>query len=420
MSIRPARIAQAKENGLNHSLDYPLLILIAALIGFGLIMVFSASYAFAYVNTGNALHFFLRQVIWTVLGVIAMLAALSIDYRSWRALALPIMIFTIGLLVLVLIIGQVRFGAVRQFFEGSGQPSEFAKVSIIIYIAAWLTSRKQNLTQISYGLAPFAVLLGLMVSLIVAQPDISTSMLITLTAVVMFFVAGAAWIQVGLTLLLAGLTFGVVITFSAHAQERIQIFLQTIVNPFNTTNFHLREAIYALVEGGVFGQGLANSVHKQPPGLPAVHSDSIFAVVGEELGLIGSLLVLALFFFFAYRGMRVALRAPDDFGTLLALGITTWLVSQALINIAVITATFPFTGLPLPFFSYGGSSTLANLIGVGILLNISRGGGGGIDLSAYSRFWRRDGRTRLSDPDRGGSPARRRRAASGSYARDRD
>lgn len=381
--------------------DYTLLVLIAILIGFGLIMVFSASYAFSYVNTNNALYFFLRQVIWTALGVIAMIIMLSIDYRSWRNLALPIMIFTIALLVLVLIIGQTRFGSVRQFFEGSGQPSEFAKISIIIYVAAWLTTRKQNLTQISYGLAPFAVLLGLMVSLIVAQPDLSTSILIAMTAMIMFFVAGAELIQVGLILLLSGVTFGVVIAFSGYAQERIQIFLQTIANPFNTTNFHLREAIYALVEGGIFGRGLANSVHKQPPGLPAVHSDSIFAVVGEELGLIGSLLVLALFFFFAYRGARIALRAPDDFGTLLAFGITTWLVMQALINIAVITATFPFTGLPLPFFSYGGSSTLANLAGVGILLNISRGGGGGIDLSAYSRFWRRDGRSRLSDPDRG-------------------
>lgn len=376
--------------------DYQLLILVAILVGFGLVMVFSASYAFAYVNTGNALYFFMRQIIWTALGIAAFLITLSIDYRTWKRYALPLMIFTLALLGAVLFFGAMRFGAVRQFINGSGQPSEFAKISIIIYVAAWLASKGGNLQKIDYGLAPFAVLIGLMVSLIIAQPDVSTSLLITITAVVMFFIAGASLLQVGVITLLSGLTFGALIALSDYTRGRVQIFIDTIVDPLNTQNFHLREAIYALVEGGLFGQGLADSVHKRPPGLPAVHSDSIFAVLGEELGLIGTLTVLALFFFFAYRGTRIALRAPDNFGTLLAFGITTWLVLQAFLNIAVITATIPFTGLPLPFFSYGGSSTVANLAGVGILLNVSRGGGGGIDLDAITRLWRRNRRSRLS------------------------
>ena len=216
------------------------------------------------------------------------------------------------------------------------------------------------------------MLLGLLVGLILAQPDIDTAMMITFTAMAMFFIAGADLLQLAILCLLGVISFAGVIMLSAHARERIQIFVSSVANPIQTQNFHLREAIYALVEGGVFGQGLANSVHKLPGGLPAVHSDSIFAVVGEELGLVGTLLIVALFLFFAYRGTRIATRAPDTFGMLLAFGITTWLVLQAFINMAVITATFPLSGLPLPFFSYGGSSTVINLAAVGILLNISQ------------------------------------------------
>lgn len=400
--------------------DYPLLVLIAALVCFGLVMVFSASYAFAYVNTDNPLYFFVRQLVWTGLGAVALVIALSIDYRLWRDWALPIMGVTLLLLLLVLLFGGVKFGARRQFFDGSVQPSEIAKLAIIIYIAAWLSSKGSNLRQVSYGLAPFAVLLGLLVGLILAQPDIDTAMMITLTAVAMFFIAGADLLQMAILGLLGTITFAGVIFFSDHARDRMQIFISSIANPIQTQSFHLREALYALIEGGVFGQGLANGVHKLPGGLPAVHSDSIFAVVGEELGLVGTLLVLALFLFFAYRGTRIAMRATDTFGTLLAFGITTWLVVQAFINMAVITATFPLSGLPLPFFSYGGSSTVINLAAVGILLNISRGGGG-IQFDALNRFWRRNRRSRLSDSDNGGravGAGQPRRAATG-YARTR-
>ena len=385
------------------SLDYTLLVTIAALVGYGLVMVFSASYAFAYVNTGDALYFFSQQLLWTALGIAALLIMLSIDYQFWREWALPILAVTLILLAVLLIFGAAKYGAKRQYFDGSVQPSEIAKIAIVIYIAAWLSSKGKELRHISLGLAPFAVLLGLLVALILAQPDIDTSMMITFTAIAMFFIAGAEIVQIIILCVLGAITFGIVIAFSDHARARMQIFFDSVLNPIQTQNFHLREAIYALVQGGVFGQGLANSIHKLPGGLPAVHSDSIFAVVGEEFGLVGALLVVALFLFFAYRGARIAMRAPDSFGSLLAFGITTWLVLQAFINIAVITATFPLSGLPLPFFSYGGSSTVINLAAVGILLNISRGGGG-INL-AHPRLWWRNRRTRLPHLDRGRRPA---------------
>ncbi len=396
--------------------DYPLLVLMAALVGFGLVMVFSASYAFAYVNTENPLYFFIRQLIWTGIGAGALVVALNIDYRLWKKWALPIMAITLLLLLLVLVFGAAKFGARRQFFDGSVQPSEIAKLAIIIYIAAWLSSKGSMARNVSISLVPFAVLLGLLVGLILAQPDIDTAMMISVTAVAMFFIAGANLVQMVILTALGAVTFAAVIILSPHAHERMTIFISSIGNPIQTQNFHLREALYALVEGGVFGQGLANSVHKLPGGLPAVHSDSIFAVVGEELGLVGTLLVLALFLFFAYRGTRIAMAARDSFGALLAFGITTWLVAQAFINMAVITATFPLSGLPLPFFSYGGSSTVINLGAVGILLNISRGGGG-IRFDALDRLWRRNRRPRLSDPDHGGGSARGLRTTG--YARSR-
>jgi len=389
--------------------DYVLLVLLAALLGFGLIMLFSASYSVAYAWKENPLYYFSRQLMWTIIGLIALAIMVNINYRTWEKLAIPILGVTLLGLAILLVIGQPVFGSIRYFIKGSIQPSEVAKIAIIIYIAAWLASKGKDLRKVSYGLIPFAVLVGLLVGLIIIQPDISTSLLITLTALAMFFIAGAGLIQIGILTAMGGLTFGLIMSQSVHAQQRISAFVASFADPVNSSNFHIRGIIQALVEGGFFGTGLSESLHKHyPGGIPFIHTDSIFAVVGEELGLIGSLAVVALFFFFAIRGIRIALRATDSFGTLLAFGITIWLVLQAFINIAVMTATFPFTGLPLPFFSYGGSSMLVNLAAVGILLNISRDGQGGINLHETFGFWRRNGRARLSSSGSRSRPARRR------------
>ena len=389
--------------------DYILLVLVTALLGFGLVMLFSASYSVAYAWEEKPLYYFSHQLLWTTLGLVALLILVNINYRTWQKLAIPILGATLLVLGVLRIIGEELFGSVRHLIEGSVQPSEFAKIAIIIYISAWLASKGKDLRKVSYGLIPFAVLLGLLVGLIIIQPDISTALLISATALAMFFIAGADLIQIGILMAMGGLTFGLIMRQFQHTMERWSAFLVALPDPINSPNFHIRGAVQSLVEGGVFGVGLSESVHKHyPGGIPIPHSDSIFAIVGEELGLIGSLAVIALFFLFAIRGIRIALRATDSFGTLLAFGITIWLVLQAFINIAVITATFPFTGLPLPFFSYGGSSMLVNLAAVGILLNISRDGQGGIDLNAYFGFWRRNRRSRLSSSGSRGRPAKRR------------
>jgi cell division protein FtsW len=376
-----------------------MLVLVVGLVGFGLVMLFSASYAFAYWAKGNPLYFFQRQLVWVGLGSVALLILLNVDYRIWNELALPILGLTVVALFLVLVAGSDRFGARRQLLGGGSiQPSEVAKLTFTIYVAAWLSSKGERLRRVNYGVVPFAVLLGLVIGLLLLQPDIDTSLIITVTAVAMFFVAGADLIQMGLIGLLSGLTFGGAILVFDYAQKRFRVFWEVITNPFQAQDFHVQQVVAALMAGGIQGRGLTEGEYKLPPGLPTVHSDSIFAVVGEELGLVGTLLVLSLFLLFAYRGVRIALRAPDAFGTLLAFGITTWLALQALINIAMITATIPIAGLVLPFFSYGGSSMVANLAAIGILLNISRGGGGlVVDASSRFRGWNRWTRVPPSD-----------------------
>lgn len=378
--------------------DYTLLVLVMGLIAFGLVMMFSASYSLAYYYTDNALYFFVRQLIWTALGLVGMFVMMNINYRFWQKAAIPIVALSLASLVLVLFVGNAEGGSTRQYFGGSVQPSEFAKIAVAIYMAAWIASKGDRIKDASYGLIPFSMLIGLLVGLIAIQPDLSTSMVIVATALAMFIIAGADIVQIGILAAL-GLLFAFAVTqiprFS-HAEARIAIFLASFKDPLQTPSEQIRNGILALVEGGWFGKGLTASEFKHGL-IPLVYTDSIFAIIGEELGVIGGLSIIGLFLFFAYRGARIAMRATDSFGALLAFGLTTWIVGQALINIAVITATFPYTGLPLPFFSYGGSSTLANLAGIGLLLNISRDGRG--NLNAYSRFWRRDRRSRLSHPD---------------------
>ncbi len=378
--------------------DYLLLVLITALVGFGLVMVFSASYDLGYSRADhNVFYYFVKQLLWVVLGAAAFGIAVSIDYRTWQSWAVPILGVALMMLLLVLVVGGKKLGAVRQISNGSIQPSEFAKLAIVIYIAAWLASKGERLKSASVGLLPFAVLLGLLVGLILRQPDIDTSVVIAFTAIAMFFIAGADLVQVLIVVILGVVTFIVTIKLSPYGLDRIKAYLDPLANA--AKNEHIATALDALGNGGFLGRGLTESTTKVGAVLPMAHSDSIFAVIGEELGLWGALLVVGLFLFFAYRGTRIALRAPDTFGTLLAFGITTWLVFQAFMNMGVMTNTLPPSGQTLPFFSYGGSSMVANLVAVGILLNVSRGGRGGLRLDALTGFWRRNGWSRVPDSD---------------------
>ncbi|MCP5100092.1 MAG: cell division protein FtsW, partial [Chloroflexi bacterium] len=275
----------------------------------------------------------------------------------------------LGLLV-VLFVGEGILGAQRGFYEGSYQPSEVAKIAVILYISHWLSSKGDRIKQLTYGLLPFSIIVGVVCAFIVRQPDLSTAGLVAMISFTLFFVAGADWRQFAFAGLIGGGVFMILITTLPHAAARVDAYTAALRDP-NQASWHVQQSLIALGRGGLTGVGLGESTQKFGP-LPFAHTDGVFAVLGEEMGLMGSMAVIFLMSVLMWRGFRAARNARDTYGSLLAIGITCWLGYQSLINIAVITAVIPFTGIPLPFLSYGGSSLMISLVGVGILLNISR------------------------------------------------
>jgi len=409
--IRRARAARAR-------FDYPLVLAVAALLIVGLMMVYSATFDWSYQDYDNSFLIASRQFIWVGFGVAVMVAVAATPYDWWQQAAVPVMGVTLLLLILVLFVGEEIFGAKRSFFGGSIQPGELAKLTMIIYVATWLTSKGDQIRDVTYGLVPFAVLIGIVAGLIVAQPDVSMSMLIVLTALAMFFFAGADILQLAVGGVVSIVTFLILINQFPHAQKRLAEWMEVWGDP-TRVSYHIRQALIALGSGGPFGVGLGEG--KQKLGyLPAPHTDSIFAVLGEEMGLFGCLIVIGLFVLLAYRGFKIARESPDAFAALLACGVTCWLVFQALVNVAVMTGLLPFTGVALPFISSGGSSMVVSLAGVGLLLSVSRGKrigkrtyrriGKNLQPAALDRRWGNRG-TRLSRSGRrtGANHTRRRR-----------
>lgn len=351
-------------------LDYALLVAVGALLVIGLIMVYSTTFDWAGQKYGQPAYFLLRQLAWSGIGVIVMVVVARAEYTTWRQYSLLFLGTALALLVLVLLFGSNIFGAQRSFWEGSVQPSEFAKLAMVIYIADWLASKGNKIRDTSYGLIPFSVLMGIIAGLVILQPDFGTAILLVLTASAMFFVAGAEVKQVLVGGAAMAGTFGLLIANSHHARERMQAFIETLTDP-SKAGYHLQQALIALGTGGILGRGLGTSRQKLGY-LPVPHTDSVFAVLGEEVGLVGCLLVIGLFALLAYRGFKVASQAPDEFGALLASGVTCWVTSQALLNMAVVTGVAPFTGVALPFLSYGGSALVSVMSGIGLLLSVSR------------------------------------------------
>jgi len=354
-----------------HKYDYLLIVIIAALLILGLMMVYSATFALGYQLYGQPTYFFIRQLLWMGLGLMAMIITARVEYHAWRRWSVLIMAGALLLLGLVLTVGSDRFGGQRWLLNGSIQPGELAKLAVIMYIADWLSSKGERIRNVTYGLIPFAILLGFVTGLIMLQPDFSTAVLIVVTAIAMFFIAGGDLWQMIASAVLGGTTFVLLVTRSDYRLARISSFLNPVGDQLGG-NYQMRQILIALGSGGITGLGLGASRQKFGY-IPASHTDGIFAILGEELGLVGCLLVIALFALLAYRGFRVAMAAPDAFGTVLAAGITCSLIFQAIINIAVVTATAPVTGMPLPFISFGGSSLVVSMTAVGLLLAISRG-----------------------------------------------
>lgn len=359
--------------------DYPLLLIVSVLLVIGLVMVYSASFGVQLVSEGRPTTYYLvRQAEWAALGAAALVAMTLIDYRTWRRFSIPIMAGALGILVLLLF---VRIGtdleaeqptAQRWLLGNSVQPSEMVKLAVVIYIGDWLASKGEKIRQLTYGMIPFAILLGVITGLIILQPNFSTAFLIVCTAVAMFFVAGADIRHLLIGGLVGGASLAALVRTSAYRWNRVVTFIENPLRDPLGRGFQTVRAIYALQAGGPFGVGLGHSVQKMGA-LYAPHTDAIFAIIGEELGLLGTLAILALYAALAYRGLRIAVRCSDPFGTLVATGVTSWLVLQALLHMAVVTATVPFTGITLPFVSFGGSSLVASMAAVGLLLSVSRG-----------------------------------------------
>src|SRR5712692_7120675 len=353
--------------------DLALVIVVFALTLLGIAMVFSASGMRALDTLDDPRYFLLWQSLWAVIGLAGMLVAARVDYHRYRAAALPLLAISVALLVLVLIpgVGTRAGGAARWLRAGPVglQPAELAKLALILYLGAWLSARRARITSGQVMIA-FLAITAAVAGLVFAEPDLGTAIVVAAIALAMYFVAGAR-----LRVFAALATLAVVLGLAAavalpYRMQRLLTFLDPWSDP-RGAGFQTIQSLYGLALGGVFGEGLGAGREKFGF-LPAPYTDSIFAVLGDELGLAGTLGVILLFLVIAYRGVRIALRAPDPTGALIASGVTVWIVFQAWVNMGVVASLVPMTGITLPFISYGGSSLCVGLIAMGILLNVGR------------------------------------------------
>ena len=351
--------------------DYIIILVVVLLLAISITMVFSATSISAYAQFDDSFYFFKRQVAWSLLGMIAMLITANIDYRRYLKLSPYILIGSIIGLILVLVIGAEIQGSRRWIKVGIRiQPSEIAKLAMIMFTAWYVHKRQEKLKNFFTGLLPILLVLGLVFGLVLMEPDLGTAGTIATTVVMMLIVAGVQLLHLT-GIAVSGLPlFIYALMVEPYRRQRIFAFLDPWSVP-KGAGFHIIQSLYALGSGGLFGVGLGRSKQKFFY-LPEPGTDFIFAVLGEELGFIGGFIVLLLYALFALRGIRIAARAPDLFSSLLAVGITFWIVFQAIINIGVVTGSLPVTGITLPFISYGGTSLVVMAAAVGILLNISR------------------------------------------------
>lgn len=361
--------------------DIYLVLVVAVMVALGLMMVFSTTFDWSYQVFGSPTTIFLRQVRSLAIGIVVAVVVSRLDYDLTRRMAVPIIALTILSLALLLALPNTEaFGARRSFLNGSIQPGEPAKLAVVIYLAAWLAGRGHSIKKLGYGLLPFSALVGAVCGLIILQPDLSTAAIIFLSAWMLFFLAGADIIQLFISSALASVVGFLLMINFGYARERLAQHWEA-VNDLTRASWHVQQAVIAFTAPGrdplnpykpnLFGVGLGQSSQKFGF-LPAPHTDSIFAIIGEELGLFGTLVVVALYVAFVYRGFTIARNARDPYGALLAAGITLWVAIEALLNVAVMTAIIPFSGVPLPFISFGGSSLVTALAGVGLLVSISR------------------------------------------------
>ncbi len=402
--------------------DGLLVLSVLTLTMLGLLMVYSTTFAWstsdspsvvsALLNAlagerGESGSVFLRQALTTFLGLGVFVVAARMDYGLLRRYAVPIMALGIALLVAVLLFGEDYLGARRTFFYRSIQPSEAAKLCLAIYAAAWLASRREQVREIANGLVPFGVIVGSVAFLIIAQPDLSTAAVVLVMAFAMFFFAGATLKQMTLLGAIVAIAFWGLITLFPHATERLRQYILSWTDPsLQVANYHQFQMFVALGNGGLFGKGLGAGGQKFGL-LPLPNHDSVTAVIGEELGLVGVLLTLVLFALFAWRGLVISKKADTAFGAFLAVGIVVWVVGQMLLHVLSVFALIPFGGMASPFLSQGGSSIIAVLAASGVLVSVGRGSrlvadadhstpAGGVLARARVDFRRRNSRSRFA------------------------
>jgi cell division protein FtsW len=349
--------------------DYWILAAVGILCIIGVLMVFSSSGIDP--ATSNLID---KHVQWLVIGTLALIVTSTVPYTRWRRYSVLFILVAAGLLVLVELIAQPVNGAKRwlEFGPFSLQPSELAKLAFVLYLADWCSTKGEKVRDFSDGLVPFGIMLGLLGGLVFVEPDMGTMLVIFAIGITMYFISGAAIPHMLGGIALATVTFLLAALVEPYRMQRLLAFM----NPWDPAeelgiNYHTVQSLLALGSGGITGMGLGAS--RQKFGwLPEQSTDAIFSVWGQEVGFIGAVLMIALFLLIAWRGFRVAQMAPDGFSSLLAAGVTAWITAQAMINIGAVSGAIPFTGVPLPFVSYGGSSLVITLAGVGLLLNISK------------------------------------------------
>ncbi len=366
----PGRRAVRHKGSLSLGIDVPLLLVVITLLIFGLVMVYSASYDYSHAYYGDAYRIFQRQVIFMLLGIGIATILTFLDYHVWQRLAVPVGVITVVGLVAVLLASNVLNNAARTLWAGSVQPSELAKLITVIYLSVWLYSKREFLQDVTLGLIPLGIMLGVLGFLIYLQPDLSAVITIAVLGAIMFFLAGADLRQIGF-LIVFGLIFGwLLVQVSSTGSERMSAYLAGLKNPLNSS-YHVRRSLEAFVNGGWFGVGIGMSETKLT-GLPVPQTDSIYAVIGEETGFFGAAGLVLMYVILLWRGLTIAQRAKDGLGGLMAAGLTLWIALEAFVNMAVMVNVLPFAGNALPFISAGGSNLGVSLAAVGILMNISR------------------------------------------------
>ena len=357
-------------------LDIPFLSLVLILLSIGLIMLFSASYAFSDTNFGNSYRFITRQAGFAVFGVGAMLFVSKINYHIYKKLAWPLYICVIAVLAVLLVLPPMlegtdvkRWLAIGSF---SFQPSEFAKISIAILFSSWLSANPKKIKKLRYVFA-MLVLLGIPCVLVVLEPHLSATLLIFAIGIILLIVGGIKkrWICAGLGVGVAGGVIAILSGAVSYGSDRIKYWLDPWQDPIGK-GYQTIQSLLAIGSGGLMGRGIGQSRQKYL-WVPEPHNDFIFAIICEELGIIGALVVIALFCALVWRGFTIAMKAADSFGSFLSLALTFHVGLQALLNILVVTNTIPNTGISLPFFSYGGTALVILLAEMGIVLSVSRG-----------------------------------------------